>query len=109
MTKEIAIHNLFALKLRSRVTSDREALDMGIKALEQTRWIPCSEKQPKKNGNYHVTVEANDGTASIKYQTIDHYGPKWLHDDKMRKVIAWRPLPETYEESEEEGSENECQ
>jgi hypothetical protein len=33
MTKEIAIHNLFALKLRSRVTSDREALDLAIKAL----------------------------------------------------------------------------
>lgn len=44
MTKEIAIHNLFALKLRSRVTSDREAIDMAIKALEQTSHLtdrPC--------------------------------------------------------------------
>lgn len=78
----------------------QSALDMGIKALEQTIWIPVSERSPKKNGNYLVTVEANDETASIKYQTVDHFGPKWLHDEKTRKVIAWRPLSETYAESE---------
>ncbi len=45
MTKEIAIHNLFALKLRSRVTSDREALDMAIKALEQQPSEDCISRQ----------------------------------------------------------------
>jgi hypothetical protein len=35
MTNEVAIHNLFVLKLRSKLTSDKEALDMAIKALEQ--------------------------------------------------------------------------
>ena len=34
MTNEVAIHNLFVLKLRSKLTSDKEALDMAIKALE---------------------------------------------------------------------------
>lgn len=34
MTNETAIHNLFALKLRTKVLSDREALGMGIKSLE---------------------------------------------------------------------------
>jgi hypothetical protein len=34
MTKEIAIHNLYALKQRIRALSDNEALDLAIKALE---------------------------------------------------------------------------
>ena len=78
-------------------------IDKAIKVLEQTMWIPVSERLPVMNGNYLVTVEANDGTASIKYQMVDHYGPKWLHEEKTQKVIAWMPLPEPYKaESEEE-------
>lgn len=64
------------------------------------KWIPCSERLPEKNGNYLVTVESNDGTASIKFQTIDHWGPDWLHDEKKRKVIAWMPLPEPYQSND---------
>lgn len=67
---------------------------------QQTRWIPCSERLPEENGNYLVTVEANDGTASIKYQMVDHYGPKWLHEGKYEKVIAWMPLPEPYQSND---------
>ena len=40
MTKEIAIHNLYALKQRTRALSDNEALDLAIKALEQE---PCED------------------------------------------------------------------
>lgn len=65
-------------------------------------WIPCSERLPEKNGNYLVTVEANDGTASIKFQMVDHYGPDWLHEGKHEKVIAWMPLPESYNAESEE-------
>ena len=73
-----------------------------IDILAQTRWIPVSERLPEKYGNYLVTVEANDGTASIKFQMVDHYGPKWLHEGKHEKVIAWMPLPELYKTESEE-------
>lgn len=80
-----------------------DACKGAIELLEQIRWIPCNERLPEKNGNYLVTVESSDGTASIKYQTVEHYGPEWLHDEgKKRKVIAWMPLPEPYEEKEGE-------
>lgn len=55
---------------------------------------------PEKNGNYLVTVEANDGTASLKFQMVDHYGPDWLHEGKHEKVIAWMPLPDPYQSDE---------
>ena len=62
------------------------------------KWIPCSERLPEEYGNYIVTVESNDGTASIKFLAVDHYGPGWLHDEKTRRVIAWLPLLEPYKE-----------
>lgn len=40
MTNEVAIHNLFALKLRSKLLSDKEAIALAIKALEQQ---PCED------------------------------------------------------------------
>lgn len=67
---------------------------------QQTSWIPCSERLPEENGNYLVTVEANDGTAQLKYQMVDHYGPKWLLDKKKEKVVAWMPLPEPYQSND---------
>ena len=70
-----------------------------------SEWIPCSERLPEENGNYLVTVEANDGTASIKFQMVDHYGPKWLHEGKREKVIAWMPLPEPYKAESEENDD----
>jgi hypothetical protein len=45
MTKEIAIHNLYALKQRIRALSDNEALDMAIKALEQELSEDCISRQ----------------------------------------------------------------
>ena len=99
MTKEIAIHNLFALKLRSRVTSDREALDMAIKALEQTVWIPVSERLPEKQDCYLVTTKwkgSHSGNVYIETNmAVYREKPKeWDCVD----VIAWMPLPEPYKE-----------
>lgn len=79
-----------------------EDIETVIKKLKQTRWIPCSERLPEENGNYLVTVEANDGTAQLKYQMVEHYGPKWLHEGKREKVIAWMPLPEPYKAESED-------
>lgn len=109
MTNEETIEVLDDMKIKidipkSAITqrNRNEALDKAIKAIEQTSWIPCSERLPEENGNYLVTVEANDGTASIKFQMVDHYGPKWLHEGKHEKVIAWMPLPEPYKTESEE-------
>ena len=78
------------------------AYDMVIKALERKKWIPCSERQPKENGNYLAFYRTSDGTASLEFMKVDHCnaGGGWLHEKNGRKaykkVIAWMPLPKPY-------------
>ena len=60
MTEEIAIHNLYALKQRTRALSDQKALDMAIKALEsQNRLTEMLNKQinayVEQNKNRHLS------------------------------------------------------
>lgn len=61
------------------------------------RWIPVTEDIPEDYGNYLVQVDSSDGTATITFMAVDHYSGTWLHyNEKQRKVVAWRPLPEPY-------------
>jgi len=104
----------------------QSALDMGIKALEQTIWIPCSERLPEELEPVNITwVNHNPASyyADIKDKpfaaTGVYFNGQWywwstlctdiltehshnyddIIDDAI-EVIAWQPLPETYEESE---------
>lgn len=72
-----------------------------INLLEQTRWIPCSERLPKEN-EYIKDV--------CKYYLIqDEYGDMhvahlsnvgWIPMNSLKaigdEVIAWMPLPQPY-------------
>ena len=55
-------------------------------------WIPCSERLPKKAGNYLVTNHNGD---IARYIFLDSESSK---DYWMRCVKAWMPLPKPYEE-----------
>ena len=88
--------------LLAAIGEKEDYTDVAIQALEQTRWIPCSERQPKENGNYLAFYRTSDGTASLEFMMVDHCnaGGGWLHEENGRKaykkVIAWMPLPEPY-------------
>ena len=75
-----------------------EALEMAIRALEQTRWIPVSE-EPKEQGSYITTIKYGD-----KYAVGQRYyhGKYVGWEDSC--VIAWMPLPQPYK-AESEGEE----
>lgn len=96
-----------------------DAVDVAIKALEQTRWIPVSERLPEKNGEYLVTVSSFCGEIVFKcsfatdLHKIDEYNfPKhkcgfygidseW-GSYEVNDAIAWMPSPEPYKAESEE-------
>ena len=88
-----------------------EACEMAIKALEQTRWIPVTERLPKKYGKVLVTFIPSGGTlwttvliahysdlmktVSTPCFHIRDYG-KDNFENISSQVIAWMPLPKPY-------------
>lgn len=74
-----------------------EALDMAIKALEDSRWIPITERLPDKEGDY-FTTKINDFDEPILGMT--YYRKEWGWSTSY-KITAWMPLPEHYEEGAE--------
>ena len=77
------------------------------------RWIPCSERLPKRNGEYLVWMQRpfdEEPTVSIINYDADcemfgdwreYYHPITLgyldsDFDEIKGVIAWMPLPEPY-------------
>lgn len=79
------------------------ALSEAIKAVkkqEQDRWIPVTETQPKKSGDYFVTIEY----CGKKYVDICSFIVCGSNDSfwTYQNVIAWKPLPEPYQEENDE-------
>ena len=83
-----------------------DAIEIGIHALKETQWIPCSERLPEEEeyillsfANYtglDIGRYENDGENDKFYpgddeETYAHYG---------LVVNAWMPLPEPYREEE---------
>lgn len=76
----------------------KQACDMAIKVLEQTRWVPCSEKLPEEDGMYLISTCMNCIDTCLFYKDDDEY--LWV--DYEESVIAWMPLPQPYK-AESEG------
>ena len=88
-----------------------DAIDMGIHALKETQWIPCSEKLPEKEDYLIITIAYKGSTFSDVgrfmidleghgefYPEIGNFTP---YSAIGAKVIAWRQLPEAYREETE--------
>lgn len=89
----------------------KEALDMAIKALEQTKWIPTSEKPTEGKylitgaygKNRYVDIATFDGEDATDTYAWDSYSDEYKVNRREHKVIAYMPLPEPYNaESEDE-------
>lgn len=80
----------------------KKAFDMAIKALEQTRWIPVSERLPEVGEKVLCHCQAN--IYEVLKLTVDG----WYHDKNhcymLGFVIEWMPLPQPYK-GESEGAE----
>ena len=69
------------------------ALDEVMERLEQTRWIPVSERLPEESKRYVVATKYND------VMTDFYTGEGFLQGDD---IIAWMPLPAPFEPQESE-------
>jgi hypothetical protein len=92
----------------------QDAVNIAIKALEQTRWVPVSERLPEES-DYVSCIPFYDGVV-IWITDKGFMGFGWYYNstnnwadtndcwsDKYGEVTAWMPLPEPYvpQESEE--------
>lgn len=106
MTREEAIRclSVYSSTNGSGLCTDKqhyEAKQMAIKVLEQTTWIPVSERLPE-DSNYYFCCD-KDGYMIIG--RISKWSKEWCFDDDEvdMDVVAWMPLPQPYKaESEEE-------
>lgn len=112
MTKEDAIKELsyIADEMPSMVCRDwKVAIYMAIKALEQTGWVPVSERLPRENRAVLTYIDTGvTKTYCLAYwNDVREAWEEWIgydliEKDKGYKVIAWMPLPEPYK-AEREG------
>lgn len=117
-TLEILSHDRERLiDARGSDYSGVRALDMAIKAFEQTRWIPVSERVPEerkkclvtfKGGYVGIMYYASDLYRVDEYDFCDEKGMAgWYDYDRelghysRDDVIAWMPLPESYKAESE--------
>lgn len=88
----------------------KQALDMAIKTLEQTRWIPVSERLPKFGekvllhiinvDNIIFDIACLKDTKHAAYDGDYYWSGKFAY--RLRDVVAWMSLPEPYK-TESEG------
>lgn len=91
--RAIKIGTAYAFLNDDAITS---ALDTAIAALEkqeQDRWIPVTERLPEYGTLVLTQLSDND---IVTNWVIDEEDEEWFEDD----VIAWRPLPELFQEEE---------
>ena len=80
-----------------------DACKGAIELLEQTRWIPCSERLP----DIDDAVLVDDGLDMFVAWWVDDGLEAGWHSfdesyDPDRPILAWMPLPEPYKTESEE-------
>ena len=80
--------------------------DIAPSVQPEQRWIPCSERLPEEDGQYLITVKykhVNDSYEDVYAEHGEWYDGRWDmfcfgHCGEVEDIIAWRSLPEPYEE-----------
>lgn len=79
----------------------------------QSEWIPVSERLPKEDGQYLITVKykhVNDSYEDVYAEHGEWYDGRWDmfcfgHCGEVEEIIAWMPLPKPYKAESEDRNE----
>lgn len=74
-----------------------DAIEMGIHALKETQWIPCSERLPEDNTDVIVCFYSGIVT-EMRYWGNGIFQGTFKRTAET--IAAWMPLPEPYKEEE---------
>ena len=102
MTREEAIYLIKSMKYKA-MPQEAEAIDMAIEALEQTTWIPCSERLPDIRDDvlFSDDVLVYDLTDFfVAWRTKDGWGSYDSNFDRDTPIVMWMPLLQPYKEGE---------
>ena len=72
-----------------------EAIEMGIHALKETQWIPCSEKMPEDNTDVIVCFYSGTVTEMRYWGNGIFQG---IYEHTAKTIVSWMPLPKPYME-----------
>lgn len=96
--------------IRCGVRLARNIIEDLPSAQPEQRWIPCSERLPKEDGQYLITVKykhVNDSYEDVYAEHGEWFNGGWDafcfgHSGEVEGILAWQPLPEPYRGGEQE-------
>lgn len=91
---------------QKRTDCVNDALNMAIKALsaDVPQWIPCSERLPKEDGDYLVTLDFAWGK---ELEMGEWFCGEWINPNR-HVTVAWMPLPEPGKGEEDDKRRSDC-
>ncbi|MBT9753123.1 DUF551 domain-containing protein [Coprococcus comes] len=69
-----------------------KAIELGIQALKENTWIPCSERLPEENTNV-IACFSNGTVTELAFYNGEFHG---LFSYTTKVIVAWMPLPEVF-------------
>ncbi len=65
--------------------------------IEMPQWTPCSERLPKRDGDYLVTFHHKWPDREYKTVEVEKFRSGGFDENLYMKVVAWMPKPKPWE------------